>query len=347
MKNNCKLAFKSKKFAIKATAVLMAVVFLAAFCLLGIYSPVKEGLFYKIDKGATISSVAIDMREKGLVVSADLFKASALILGGRIQSGEYEISAGASIWRIAKMFNRGDVASTVVLMTEGLTVKQIKNLLMENPALSGSVECAKPDDAEKANAPAANPVCDLKEGELFPDTYYVARGTNRLAVLELARRKMESIRIGWQHSGKSLPSPLKSWNEVMTLASIVQKETPKTAEMPLVASVYLNRLKKRIKLQADPTVVYAITNGLGHMQGKGLFANHLKTNSPYNTYVNYGLPPSPISNVGRNAISAVLNPADTNYLFFVADGQGGHKFAKSYEEHQKNHADWRNIKKLK
>jgi UPF0755 protein len=156
---------------------------------------------------------------------------------------------------------------------------------------------------------------------------------------------MKSIRMALDKAGKAIPAPLKSWNEVLTLASIVQKETPKAAEMPIVASVYLNRLKKKMKLQADPTVVYAITNGLGDMRGRALFQGHLRTRDPYNTYVNHGLPPAPIANVGRDAIMAVLNPADTNYLFFVADGQGGHKFARSYEEHKKNHANWREIKK--
>ena len=117
--------------------------------------------------------------------------------------------------------------------------------------------------------------------------------------------------------------------------------------MPIVASVYLNRLRKGMRLQADPTVVYALTDGLGDMQGQALLRGHLKIENPYNTYRNSGLPPAPIANVGENAIRAVLRPADTNYLFFVADGKGGHRFSKSYEEHKKNHATWRKIKKQK
>ena len=141
-----------------------------------------------------------------------------------------------------------------------------------------------------------------------------------------------------------LPKPLKNWNDVITLASIVQKETPQAREMPIVASVYLNRLNQGMRLQADPTVVYALTDGLGDMQGAALLRGHLQIDSPYNTYKNRGLPPAPIANVGQAAIRAVLKPADTNYLFFVADGRGGHKFSKDYETHMKNHANWRKIK---
>ena len=131
------------------------------------------------------------------------------------------------------------------------------------------------------------------------------------------------------------------------LASIVQKETPIVREMPIVSSVYLNRLNKGMRLQADPTVVYALTDGVGDMQGKALLRGHLKIDSPYTTYRNSGLPPTPIANVGQNAIRAVIRPAETNFLFFVADGQGGHRFSIDYAQHQKNHDAWRKIKNSK
>ena len=158
---------------------------------------------------------------------------------------------------------------------------------------------------------------------------------------------MIKVEQDWGKTSRRLPKPLKNWNDVVTLASIVQKETPLAREMPIVASVYLNRLNKGMRLQADPTVVYALTDGLGDMQGEPLLRGHLKIESPYNTYRNSGLPPAPIANVGQAAIRAVLNPAETNFLFFVADGKGGHRFSKDYETHKKNHADWRKIKKQK
>ncbi|MDR0726710.1 MAG: endolytic transglycosylase MltG [Rickettsiales bacterium] len=330
----------TSKLLVQFIVGIAVLVILFGVYALGIQSPIRETVFYKVSPGANISAVATDMNRKNLIVYPSLFKASVMLQGNRIQSGVYELKKGANIYKISKMLRRGDIASTAVLIPEGMTVKQIKNLLMDNDTLAGSVDCVPVTGSDKPK-----PVCDLKEGDLFPDTYRVPRGMDRLAILELSRKKMESIRAGWNNSGKPMPSPLKSWTEVITLASIVQKETPKVSEMPIVASVYLNRLKKKMKLQADPTVVYAITEGLGDMRGKALFTGHLKTKNPYNTYINYGLPPAPIANVGRHAISAVLNPADTNYLFFVADGQSGHKFARSYEEHQKNRADWREIKK--
>ena len=153
------------------------------------------------------------------------------------------------------------------------------------------------------------------------------------------------IEVEKSFAGAKYPAPLKNWNEVMVLASIVQKETPLRREMPVVASVYLNRLNINMRLQADPTVIYALTNQEGDMHGAPLLSGHLKTDSPYNTYTRNGLPPSPIASAGRDAIRSVLKPAHTKYLFFVADGRGGHKFSKDYKEHQKNHEAWREIKK--
>lgn len=315
---------------------LCALGLLLCVSVFGIISPVRENTYFRLDSGAAVGAVATELKQKNIIISENLFKAAVLVKGGRVQSGVYEIRGGASMWRIARMMTKGDIASVTVVIPEGMTVKQIKKLLIDTDTLIGDVECVDNKSRD---------VCNLGEGDLFPDTYRVPRGISRIAVLELSQKKMLQIKDGWEHSGKAMPAPLASWNEVITLASIIQKETPKVSEMPTVASVYLNRLKKKMKLQADPTVVYAITNGLGDMQGKTLYTGHLQFVSPYNTYTNYGLPPAPIANVGRDAIAAVLNPADTTYLFFVADGQGGHNFSRSYEEHQKNHANWRQIKK--
>lgn len=316
----------------------IALVFFVVLYFFGIESSLKDDVVFSVNRGDTVSSVAADLQKRGIISSADIFKISVRAHGGRIQSGEYELHKNASIWRIAHILSRGEIATTTIIVPEGLTVKQIKNLLLNSASLTGSVEC---------NPMSSAPVCDLHDGDLFPDTYRVAKGTNRLALLELMRRKMLDIEDAWRSAGAIGPKQLNNWNEIVTLASIVQKETPRASEMPIVASVYLNRLRKNMRLQADPTVVYALTDGLGDMQGAPLLRGHLKIESPYNTYRNSGLPPAPIANVGRAAIRAVLKPADTNYLFFVADGRGGHKFANSYEEHMKNHADWRAIKKIR
>lgn len=313
-------------------AVAMFAVIYYALCM---RSTIRESVMFSINSGDTVTSVARRLDSQKIVFSDMAFKMSIRLQGGRVQVGEYDIPAGASAWKIAGMFAHGKIATTTIVIPEGLTILQIKDLLRAAPNLNGDVDC---DDGRA--------VCDVADGDVFPDTYYVARGTSRLAVLELARKKMMDIKNKWLRTHRNPPAPLRGWDDVITLASIVQRETPRTSEMKVVASVYLNRLRRGMRLQADPTVVYALTDGYGDMRGEPLLRGHLKIDSPYNTYRNNGLPPAPIANVGSHAIRAVLEPADTRYLYFVADGHGGHKFSTDYESHMKNHADWREIKKL-
>lgn len=318
--------------------VLVCVIVALVIYIMGIWSPVRNDTTFTINNGDSVSSVTKTLRQNHIIYSENLFKLAVKRMGGRVQRGDYDIPRGVSMWRLAHMFTNGKIATTTIVIPEGLTIKQIKVLLSKSPNLVGDVECEKGNIAE---------VCNLHDGDVFPDTYRVAKGTTRLAVLDLAHKKMVRIREQWEKAGYITPRPLKTWNDIVTLASIVQRETPKVSEMPIVASVYINRLRKNMRLQADPTVVYALTDGVGNMQGAALLRGHLKIDSPYNTYTHNGLPPAPIANVGVAAIRAVLRPADTNYLYFVADGQGGHIFSKSYEDHQKHHADWREIKKAR
>ena len=322
-------------YVLVAPLVVAMVVFLYVFC---IHSTVKTATVFDVVRGDSVTGVANRLVKNNLIDSKDSFIALVRFHGGKIQSGQYDIPKSSSLWRITRMLVSGDVATTTVVIPEGLTVKQIKNILLQHSGLQGEVDCT--DNKSR-------PVCNLKDGQIFPDTYRIARGTPRLAVLELMRKKMIDVNNHIKGAYRVLPRPLKNWDDVVTLASIVQKETPIAREMPIVASVYLNRLNKGMRLQADPTVVYAVTGGLGDMQGKPLLSGHLKTDSPYNTYRNSGLPPTPIANVGQNAIRAVMRPAETNFLFFVADGQGGHRFSVDYEQHKKNHDAWREIKKSK
>ena len=328
---------KSKKQMLKMVWLCAAGFLCILFITFGLYSQVSTNTTFIINRGESVSSVGARVANEKLVMNKTLFKMAIRLNGGRVQSGEYEIPRGASAWRIAKIFSRGRIATVDILIPEGLTIRQIKNLLANSDSLAGAIDC---DERQ-----AWGEVCQIADGDIFPDTYRVARGTQRMAVLDLAYKKMQDIKNKWVKSRKSPPAPLKNWNEVIALASIVQKETPKTSEMPIVASVYLNRLRRGMRLQADPTVVYALTDGYGDMQGNPLLRDHLKIDSPYNTYRNNGLPPAPIANVGIHAIRAVLAPANTNYLFFVADGKGGHKFSVDFEEHLKNRLDWREIKR--
>lgn len=330
---------KKKRLLLQFFLVPVLVVFFIVFYVWGWYSPIRDDVVFTVNSGDSVTGVANRLLKNNMIMFDKLFLFSVKLNGGVVQVGTYDIAAGTGCWKLAKMLSRGNVATTNVLIPEGMTIKQIKNILNKNSDLTGDVDCF--------DNPYKSPACGLDDGEIFPDTYRVARGTPRLAVLDLARQKMENIKSKWVMAGRIVPAPLMGWNDVLILASIVQKETPLESEMPIVASVYLNRLRRGMRLQADPTVVYAMTDGLGDMGGQPLLRGHLKYDSPYNTYTNDGLPPGPIANVGRAAIRAVLKPADTSYLFFVADGRGGHKFSRTYEEHKKNHDDWREIKKLR
>ncbi|MBR3510926.1 MAG: endolytic transglycosylase MltG [Alphaproteobacteria bacterium] len=316
------------KFALAIACVIVFIVFF----IFNLWSPLKKSVDVVVPRGVSVSGISNYLYNNHIIKSKDLFYFSIKLNGGKIQAGEYDIPRGAGVWTIASMLAHGRVATTTVTIPEGFTIIQTKNMLKKLPYLNGDVDCDK-----------SVPVCNLQDGDIFPDTYRVARGTSRLAVLDLAHKKMESVKNSFSKS--KIPSPLKNWNEVLILASIVQKETPLKREMPIVASVYLNRLRTDMKLQACPTVVYALTRGEGDMHGEPLLSGHLKLVSPYNTYINKGLPPKPIANVGTDAIRAVLNPSLTNYLYFVADGRGGHHFSHDYSEHQKYHEEWRVIKK--
>ena len=332
MKKLSKKKWKNIKDWIKFVLAIGCVVVFVVFFVFNLWSPIRKNVNVVVPRGASVTGMANYLYKNNIIKSKELFYFSIRINGGQIQAGEYEISRGSGVWTVASMLSHGRVATTTITIPEGFTIKQIKNMLMNTLSLAGEVDCDKDI-----------PVCHLIDGDIFPDTYRVARGTSRLALLDLARKKMESVKqkfINYRY-----PAPLKDWNDVMVLASIVQKETPLRREMPVVAGVYLNRLNKDMRLQADPTVVYALTDGLGDMQGNPLLTGHLRIESPYNTYTNKGLPPHPIASVGIDAIRSVLKPARTEYLFFVADGRGGHKFSKDYGEHKKNHDAWREIKK--
>lgn len=317
---------------IKFVLAIGCVIVFGVFFVFNVWSPIKKPISIVVPNGASVTRMTNYLYKNNIIKSKELFYFSIRLNGGTIQAGEYEFPRGAGMWTIATMLANGQISTTAIMIPEGYTIQQIKKMLMDNPVLVGDVDC---DDVNK-------PVCDLHDGDIFPDTYRIARGTSRLALLDLARKKMESVKSSFADA--KYPEPLTNWDEVLILASIVQKETPKAKEMPIVASVYLNRLNINMRLQADPTVVYALTEGLGDMRGEPLLSGHLRIDSPYNTYVNNGLPPAPIANVGIDAIRSVLKPARTKYLFFVADGRGGHRFSKDYEQHQKNHQKWREIK---
>jgi UPF0755 protein len=212
-----------------------------------------------------------------------------------------------------------------VTLPEGLTSYQIVQRLSDHPELTGKIDLIP------------------REGSIMHDTYRFERGTDRnelIARMQNQQRKfLEKV---WPERATDLP--FRSIEEAVTLASIVEKETGKVDERPRVAAVFVNRLRKNMRLQSDPTIIYGLSGGKGTL-GRGILKTEIQQMTPYNTYTMKGLPPTPIANPGRAAIEAVLRPAKTNDLFFVADGTGGHRFAETYEQHKEFVAEWRVVEK--
>ena len=241
-----------------------------------------------------------------------------------LKAGEYALKAGMTPDQIMTMLIRGDVVVHKVTIPEGFTVAQIVAALMAEPLLTGGLPTP------------------MLEGDFFPNTYYFQRGEDRTVVLNRMQAAMaRTVTEHWEKRTENLP--LKTSREAVILASIIEAETPVAAERPIVASVYINRLRKGMKLQADPTVAYGIdpTN----MKNHTLSIKDLGRDHPYNTYTRFGLPPGPIGNPGEASIAAALNPATTDYLYFVATGDGGHRFATTLAEHNRNVAEYRKVQR--
>ena len=244
---------------------------------------------------------------------------------GKIRAGEYLIKAHASIRSVIDTLVSGKQIQQAITIPEGLTSNQVVQRLRDDTMLVGEIH----------EVP--------KEGSLLPDTYKFVRGSSRVEILDkmeaLDRKVVEQI---WARRSPDLP--LRSPYELVTLASIVEKETGKADERPMVAGIFINRLTHRMRLQSDPTIVYGLVGGQGTL-GHSITRSELDKRTPYNTYQVDGLPPGPIDNPGRAALEAVANPSRTANLYFVADGTGGHAFAASIDEHNRNVARWREIER--
>ncbi|MFR7963540.1 MAG: endolytic transglycosylase MltG [Alphaproteobacteria bacterium] len=275
-----------------------------------------------VPKGASLKTVAEELSRAGVIDKPWLFRIIARIngLAKHLKAGEYQFMPGISLQAAMDKIARGEVFFRRITIPEGLTSGQIMYLIANYPDLEGEIDL------------------DVKEGELLPETYSFELGASRNSIILQARAAMQkALEEVWASRDSSLP--LKDVNELLTLASIIEKETGVPEERPLVASVFLNRLKKGMRLQTDPTVIYAITEGETSF-GRSLKRADLKIDSPYNTYLNYGLPPGPICNPGREALMAAARPQQSDYLYFVADGKGGHRFARSLNEHNRNVKAW-------
>ena len=272
-------------------------------------------------------SIADQLERAGVIDSALWFNVLTLLDGNRgaLKRGEYEFKAGMSMNDIENELVAHRVVMYKLTIPEGLTSEQIVQRLREDDVLAGDVK----------ETP--------REGSLMPDTYSFERGYTRQALLSaMAKAQTKVVEEVWKKRAPDLP--IRSPGEMVTLASIVEKETGKADERPRVAGVFVNRLEKHMRLESDPTIVYGLVFGKGTL-GRSITRADLNQSTPYNTYIIDGLPPGPICNPGKAALEAVANPARGKDLYFVADGTGGHVFAETFDQHQKNVAHWRQIEK--
>lgn len=315
-------------------AVLLAVGFFYGYGAWVGAGPLSETKSIVIPRGTGVAAIADTLHENGIIKSPFVFKAAARITGDqtKLKAGEYEFPASVTTRDVLAKLVSGDVVQRKITIPEGWTSWQIVQALNESEALTGTI----------AGIPA--------EGTLLPDTYIHEKDADRAKIIAAMESAMKrAVAELWPARAEGLP--FTTVEEAVILASIVEKETGIAAERARIAGVFVNRLRNGMPLQTDPTVIYAITKGQIKDGGQGPLGRRLltkdlsETESPYNTYKYPGLPPGPIANPGRAALEATLHPEAHDFLYFVADGTGGHVFAATLAEHQANAVKWRTIRK--
>jgi len=287
--------------------------------------PLASDRIVNIPRGSGMRDIADILSRGGVIDQPWLFIGGVLVLKARedLKAGEYEFRAHSSMRDVVATIVEGKVVAHQVSIPEGLSSAQIVARLLQDDVLAGDVK----------EIP--------REGSLLPDTYNFARGVTREQMVQrMQQAEQRLVREIWDHRAPDLP--VKTPEQLVVLASLVEKETGKPEERTRVAAVFVNRLKQKMKLQSDPTIIYGLVGGKGTL-GRPIMKSEIEQPTPYNTYVIDGLPPGPIANPGRAALEAAANPARTRELYFVADGSGGHVFAETYEQHQKNVARLRSI----
>ncbi|CAA7625361.1 endolytic transglycosylase MltG [Magnetospirillum sp. UT-4] len=289
--------------------------------------PLAEPVTVVIAKGSGLQAVARRLAAERVVPDPWTFLIGVKLRGAALKAGEYAFPAAISPEQAMRMMAEGRTVIHKLTIAEGLTVRQVTALVEGAGFLAGEV----------GRKPA--------EGSLLPETWHLSRGDERAEVVTRMEKAMrQTLEQAW--AGRAANLPLKSPEEALVLASVVERETGIKAERPMVAAVFLNRLRDGMRLQSDPTVIYGLSDGLGVLD-RPLTRADLEARHPWNTYANDGLPPTPIANPGRASIEAVLHPAATDALYFVADGTGGHAFARSLDEHNRNVAAWRKIERAR
>jgi UPF0755 protein len=289
--------------------------------------PLTEPLRFEVERGEGIASVSEKLAAAGAISNETLFRLGARYTGRDqgVRFGEYELAAGASMEAILDQLNQGGNVVRRIVMPEGWTSWQVVEALNARDDLTGEIAETPP------------------EGSLAPAGYDYSRGDTRMSILDRMRAEQDRL-LAEAWAGRDPDLPLETPEDLLILASIIERETGVDAERGVIAGLFVNRLRRGMRLQTDPTVIYGITEGRGTL-GRGLRASELVAATPWNTYVIDGLPPTPIANPGREALFAAANPEPTEYLYFVADGSGGHAFARTLDEHNRNVAIWRRIER--
>ena len=287
--------------------------------------PLDENKVFVVESGQSASEIGSALESNGIISNGRLFAVMAQVTGARtrLKAGEYSFPADASMQTVMGMISSGKAITYKISIPEGFTSEMAVARLNSNDVLSGPPVVAPP------------------EGSILPDTYVFRRGMTRQKLLENMQDAQTKLLDELWASRSPVPA-IQTKEQAVTLASIVEKETAVAEERPLIAAVFINRLDKGMRLQSDPTIIYGIVGGKGRLD-RSLTRDDIETTTPYNTYRIDGLPPGPIANPGRAALEAVLKPTATEYLYFVADGTGGHAFAATLEEHNRNVRKWREI----
>jgi UPF0755 protein len=299
--------------------------------------PNAEDRAFMVERGATGASIAAALEEQGFIDDAFLFRAANRVYASNstLQAGEYQIPARASTRDIVQMMADGQALQHAITFPEGITIRAAMKIIEESDVLTGDLPDTPP------------------EGSILPDTYHVQRGMTRAALLQLMREAHdEALAEIW--AGRQQGLPLETPEDLVNLASIVERETGVASERPLVAAVFINRLRRPMRLETDPTIIYGVCLRYPDRCNDGRLVNaaglrrtirqsEIALDTGYNTYRIDGLPPTPIANPGRAALEATAHPAQSNAIFFVADGSGGHAFASTIAEHNANVARWRTI----
>ncbi|GJL88981.1 MAG: hypothetical protein DHS20C03_26900 [Minwuia thermotolerans] len=288
--------------------------------------PLTQSQTVVIERGTGPRAIADTLVQNGVIDDRLLFLAVLRVReqGTRLKAGEFGFDAGQSMNAVIAQIVAGRTVVRRLTLPEGLTSVEVADLLNGIEGMTGKAHVAP-------------------EGSMLPETYHFQLGDPRQQIIRRSRIAMrDALRELWPQRQKDLP--LETPDEAVILASIVEKETGVASERARVAAVFINRLRKGMRLQSDPTVIYAVTRGETTLD-RPISRADLNLESPYNTYRTGGLPPGPIANPGRASIEAVLNPADTNDLYFVADGTGGHAFSRTLKEHNRNVRRWRELRR--